>query len=386
MTGKPKQPASKRVVFLTGEFPPRHGGIGTYVAETARAAAEAGFEVTVGAPEAELAQAKGAPFTLWPLPVDSGQGWWNRRRLAAHLTRHQDLLSQSTVVLAEPLPLRAFAEKPSLPAGRLVIVFHGSELRRLTQLAASRARLQRLLRPETTVGVVSGYVEDLLREAFLDLTCRVVRVPGSIASALRPRVIPSRQSGVASAERPLRILCVGRVHARKGQDLLLAAMAQLDRARFRLQLVGPSRHPEFRRQLESLIRIEGLTNVEWVGPVDDGGLQDAYARADVLVFPSRESGQSVEGLGLTLLEAQAWGLPVVAAETGGTGEAFASGVTGLAFDSAAPDAAKQLADRLRQLADAPELRRRLGEAGPAWVEARFSWAANVRALLEGPTE
>ncbi len=109
-----------------------------------------------------------------------------------------------------------------------------------------------------------------------------------------------------------------------------------------------------------------------------------YNAGDVFAMPcrTRRGGLDVEGLGMVYLEAAACGRPVVAGTSGGAPETVQEGVTGhVVGDPRSPDA---VAAVLTGLLDDPERARRMGAAGRAWVEQRWSWttiAATFAALL-----
>ncbi|HLP42243.1 MAG TPA: glycosyltransferase family 4 protein, partial [Fibrobacteria bacterium] len=85
----------------------------------------------------------------------------------------------------------------------------------------------------------------------------------------------------------------------------------------------------------------------------------------------------MEGLGLTLLEAQSQGLPVLAARTGGIPEAVDDGRTGLLFT---PGDVADLKEKLSVLIGNRKLRETLGAAGPGWVAERFDWGKSLERL------
>jgi phosphatidylinositol alpha-1,6-mannosyltransferase len=95
---------------------------------------------------------------------------------------------------------------------------------------------------------------------------------------------------------------------------------------------------------------------------------------------SRLLEQRVEGFGISLVEASACGVAVVAGRSGGIPEAVRDGETGVLVDAERPEA---VADALRRLLDDAALRRRLGQAGRRAVETFYNWdrvAADLRRI------
>jgi glycosyltransferase involved in cell wall biosynthesis len=176
--------------------------------------------------------------------------------------------------------------------------------------------------------------------------------------------LPSREPGC-------RILYVGRFETRKGIDILAeaipAVLAAEPEARF--VLVGDpnvdedGRGPTYRGQVEKLVaRYPG--RVEMTGVLSRDALVEQYARADIFVAPSR-----YESFGLIFLEAMMHGAACVGTEAGGIPEVVENGVTGLLVPPADSSA---LADALSRLAGDAALRRRLGEAGFAAFQEKFT--------------
>lgn len=121
-----------------------------------------------------------------------------------------------------------------------------------------------------------------------------------------------------------RLLCVASVTPRKGQDVLLDALAGVDRP-WRLVLAGPQ-DPQFAAGLRGVVAGRGWEQrVTLAGPLAGAGLAAAYAAADLLVLPSRS-----EPYGMVVTEALARAVPVVACDVDGVPEAL----------GAAPDGAR----------------------------------------------
>jgi glycosyltransferase involved in cell wall biosynthesis len=234
---------------------------------------------------------------------------------------------------------------------------------------ARRAYLwaDRLVRPLTTafVCVSRSDLELGLRAG----TCTAAR------TVVIPNAVDTRAFGPShgSADDTLRVVSVGRLKAPKDFVTLVRAVACADDVPMRLTIVGdgPDR-PVVEREIEAC----GVADrVVVAGESRD--VPGLLAGADVLVLSS-----SSEGMPVTLLEAMAASLPVVATAVGGVPEVVVSEETGLLVGAGDPDA---LAAALRRLAGDPELRRRLGDAGRRRVEERFSiarWRADHLALYQ----
>jgi glycosyltransferase involved in cell wall biosynthesis len=141
--------------------------------------------------------------------------------------------------------------------------------------------------------------------------------------------IPARQvhvarpgaDRVAAPPRPVRgrLICVGVLSYHKGQDLLVEALAGLPGQDWHCVLAGPlDRDPDFVGQLRARIARLGYGHrVRLAGVLTGAALSHAYTTADLLVVPSRS-----ETYGMTVTEALAHGLPVVATDAGGLPEAL----------------------------------------------------------------
>lgn len=163
---------------------------------------------------------------------------------------------------------------------------------------------------------------------------------------------------MSSRAAPLRLVALGRLDARKGLDVALAALALVPGAE--LAIVGEG---EQRASLVALAARLGISDrARFVGYVDD--VRPLIASADVALSSARS-----EGLGIALLEAMAMERAVIALPTGGVPEIVADGQTGwLAHGHSAEALARVMQDAV----DRPGEVRRRGTRARASVESRFS--------------
>jgi sugar transferase (PEP-CTERM/EpsH1 system associated) len=166
---------------------------------------------------------------------------------------------------------------------------------------------------------------------------------------------------------------VGRMQAVKHQTLLarafVLALQQQPALRERLRLVLVGEGP-LRAQAQALLTDAGLADLAWL-PGERSDVPELMRGLNCFVLPSL-----AEGVSNTILEAMASGLPVVATDVGGNGELVQHGHTGLVIPS---DDAAAMAQALCRLAAQPEDAARMGVAGRAAVEQRFSLQAMVTA-------
>jgi glycosyltransferase involved in cell wall biosynthesis len=180
---------------------------------------------------------------------------------------------------------------------------------------ASAQRSERaVLRAATGVVVTSEWTRRQILTGYEIPACRVhVARPGA--------------DRVAAPARPVRgqLICVGVLSHHKGQDLLVEALAGLADRDWHCVLAGSlDRDPDFVGHLQTRITRLGYGHrVRLTGVLTGAALSHAYTTADLLVAPSRS-----ETYGMTVTEALAHGLPVMAAAVGGLPEALGSAADG----------------------------------------------------------
>jgi phosphatidylinositol alpha-1,6-mannosyltransferase len=209
--------------------------------------------------------------------------------------------------------------------------------------------------------------------------------PGVDDSAFRPGSGGEevrRRHGLT--DRPV-VVCVSRMVARKGQDVLVRALPAIRRAvpDAALLLVGDGPH---RRTVERLVREHHLErDVVLAGRVPWEETPAYYDAGDVFAMPTRTRllGLEPEALGICYLVAGATGLPVVAGDSGGAPDAVLDGENGFVVDGR--DVA-QVAERCSRLLLDGDLAARFGERGRAWVAQRWRWddlALRLHRILAG---
>lgn len=168
------------------------------------------------------------------------------------------------------------------------------------------------------------------------------------------------------------ILSVGRLVARKGQDRVIESMPEIiqhiPNAVYVIIGDGPDR-----ARLEQLASHTGVTNaVMFIGSVGGGEeLNDYYNLADQFIMACRELEKGdAEGFGIVYLEAASTGIPVIAGRSGGALEAVLDGVTGVLVD---PNSHAEIVESVLQLARDEAFRDRLVEGGYRRAKSSFQY-------------
>ncbi|MEO8727541.1 MAG: glycosyltransferase family 4 protein, partial [Acidobacteriaceae bacterium] len=177
------------------------------------------------------------------------------------------------------------------------------------------------------------------------------------------------------------VIFVGQISLHKGIPYLLQAFANIRHPHKRLRLIG-----SVMREMKPVLSKLPLENVEMTGAVPKSQLLEYMSRSHVMVLPSID-----EGFGMVQGEAMACGCPVIATTHTGAENLFTDGVEGFIVPPRDPEA---LADRLRRLADDPNLQRQMSAAAlervqhlGGWNDYGDRWIKLLRELCgEGPDE
>lgn len=373
-----------RTLVVTNDFPPRTGGIesfvlamtrrlpaGSVVVHTARQPGDAAFDATLPFPVVR----DPSPLMV-PTPAIT-------RRAVALAREHG--CDRVWFGAAAPLGLMA----PALRAAgvtRTVATTHGHEVW-WAAVPATRPLLRRIGDVNDVVTYLGEYCRGRIAPALRPAArARMARfTPGVDDATFRPGAGGEevrRRHGLQG--RPV-VVCVSRMVARKGQDVLVRALPAIRREvpDAALLLVGDGPH---RRTVESLVDRLGLReHVVLAGRVPWDETPAYYDAGDVFCMPTRTRllGLEPEALGICYLEAAATGLPVVAGDSGGAPDAVLDGENGLVVDGR--DVAAVARACTTFLAD-PALARRFGARGREWVAASWRWddlALRLQHLLAG---
>lgn len=222
--------------------------------------------------------------------------------------------------------------------------------------------------------VTSSIQRDKLDELYDFRSDNVTVIPPGVDVQTYRRVEPGNK--VQKEKFPKNyILCLSRIDANKGHDLLLDAfdIVKKERADIALVIAGGSPNPKPREQevvasMRKIIDEKGMNSqVHIIGYVPDKDMARLYQQAELFVLPSL-----FEPFGMTVLEAMACGTAVVASKFGGIQNVISSGVNGLLIDPSDP---LQFAEAILSILNDSKFSMQLADAGHDTIQRSYSWAA-----------
>jgi phosphatidylinositol alpha-1,6-mannosyltransferase len=375
-----------RILLVTNDFPPRRGGIQSYLEQFVQRLTAVGDELIVyapkwkGAPQYDRdAHDRDARFTVVRHPGTLMLPQPGVERRMRGLIRSHGI---ETVWFGAAAPLALMAARArSAGAMRVVASTHGHEVG-WSMLPGARAALRRIGADTDVITYVSRYTRGRFASAF-GPDARLEHLPPGVDTvrfAPDPAARAELRERYRLGERPV-VVCVSRLVPRKGQDMLIKAMPEIRRRIDGAALVivggGPSADA-----LHHLAHDCGVaTDVVFTDAVPTAELPGHYAMADVFAMPcrTRGAGLDVEGLGIVYLEASATGVPVVAGCSGGAPETVLDGETGRVVNGRDQD---DIIDAISGLLADPEAARRMGQAGRRWIQRDWNWETHAGRLAD----
>lgn len=355
-------------LLVTNDFPPKIGGIQSYLWELWRRLPAADTTVLTTPHGDALEWDASQPFRVVR----------TRERVllpTRNLARRIDALAREVdaqiVILDPALPVGFIGPSLERPYG---VVLHGAEVTIPGRLPISRQAMRRVLRGADLVIAAGGYpVREGERAAGRPLPA-VVIPPGVDTQ----RFAPMNSSHVHVAREHLGIepvaelvVSISRLVPRKGMDVLIRAVGELSTVRpnLRLAIAGGGRD---RRRLERIAAKSGAA-VNFLGRLNDEDLPSLYGCADVFAMLCRNRwfGLEQEGFGIVFLEAAASGVPQIAGRSGGSAEAVIDGVTGLVVEE--PRSVASVVHALAELFERPVERGRMADASRVRAVGEFTY-------------
>ena len=357
-----------RHLLVTNDYPPKVGGIQSYLWEIYRRLPQDKVVVyTTPHPDSESFDQKQTHKI-----IRSKQRVLLPTRQVANQIRSLAEIENIDFIMYDPaVPIGILGPKIGIPYG---VILHGAEVTIPGRMPIARSLIANVLQHAKLVVTAGDYsTKEAIRAAKQNLPVCVIP-PGVDIDRFKPL---DEQARSTIRERfnfkddDEVILTLSRLVPRKGMDVLISATSELVKTRPRVHLLIAGTGRDLRR-LKALAQSTNAP-VTFLGFVSDDEVAELYGMADVfgMICRVRWGGLEQEGFGIVFLEAAACGVPQIAGRSGGADEAVLEGETGFVVDN--PTDSNAVKQALEKLFTDSETRQEMGRNSRARAEKEFSY-------------
>ena len=379
------------IAIITGHFPPsKGGGIAEWALGIARELPKLGHTTSVYVThrkDRDLAIHKEEQFECRPM---YGRNWHEFHRFYAGYYMWKILKENpETIFIVTTWGMaKAFNFlKKRYPKSKMIVVAHGLEITRLKSLRELKT-MTKVVSSSDLVLSVSKFTRDEIINRLDGIDTNHVKfLPNGVDTN---RFFPSRVDDAFLQKYNIPvgsdvILTLARIIKRKAHDDVIKAMPDIltEFPKAHYVIAGPHRKKDpylhYLKQLSKELSVE--KHVTFIDFIPEEDLKKIYSASKVYVMASRtlhETGDS-EGFGITFLEANACGCPVIGSYEGGIPDAVENEINGLLVPSDSPN---DISKSIKKLFSNEDYRKNIAKMGMARVSEKFTWEKLTIQMLD----
>ena len=372
----------KNVAIITGHFPPcKGGGIAEWALGIARELPKIGYQTSVYATnrkDRDLTVHKDESFscvTMYGRNWHEFHKWYSMYYMWKILNKNPE-----TIFIATTWGMaKSYSYlKKKYPLSKMIVVAHGLEVTRLKE-GKELTAFKNVVNDSDLILCVSKYTKNEIIDRVDGIETNHIKfLPNGVDIN---RFFPvENTSGFLNRynipENSNIILTLARIIRRKGHDTVIKCLPSLIKKFPNIQYViaGPHRKKDtYLDELKLLAKELSVENhIVFVDYIPDSDLNEIYTRSQVYVMVSRtynDIGDS-EGFGITFLEANACGCPVIGSNEGGIPDAVENNKNGLLVPA---DDIKSLTKAIEKFLEDQSFRRKIIDQGIERVNNDFTW-------------
>lgn len=261
------------------------------------------------------------------------------------------------------------------------LYLYGGEVEKYKRVKVAHPFIRLILRNAQKIIVNSRYTNDEFVKFGISSEKLVVINPGVDTQRFIPTPkVPEIEKKYGLKDKKV-LLTVARLVERKGQDMAIKSLPRvIDKVPNLVYLiVGEGTQEAKLKGLVKKLCLEPYVN--FVGYVPDNDLPKYYNSCDVFIMSNRETKgtEIIEGFGISFIEANACGKPVIGGRSGGVEDAIIDRMTGILVD---PLNTKDIANAILMLLNDEDYAKKLGDSGRLRVSKDFRWELQAQKLKE----
>lgn len=379
------------IAIITGHFPPsKGGGIAEWALGIARELPKLGHTTSVYVThrkDRDLAIHKEEQFECRPM---YGRNWHEFHRFYAGYYMWKILKENpETIFIVTTWGMaKAFNFlKKRYPKSKMIVVAHGLEITRLKSLRELKTMTKVVSSSDLVLSVSKFTRDEIINRLDRIDTNHVKFLPNGVDTN---RFFPSKVDDAFLQKYSIPvgsdiILTLARIIKRKAHDDVIKAMPDIltEFPKAHYVIAGPHRKKDsylhYLKQLTKELSVEN--HVTFIDFIPEEDLKKIYSASKVYVMASRtlhETGDS-EGFGITFLEANACGCPVIGSYEGGIPDAVENEINGLLVPSDSPN---DISKSIKKLFSNEDYRKNIAKMGMARVSEKFTWEKLTIQMLD----
>jgi len=351
------------IILITQDFPPDAGGIQTWCVELSKNFANSGTKVTVLTKSYDGFVTE--PFVYEKIEVIRlPHKNWKKDKNKLCLKELKRCVTKDSIILSSNwkmgVPAYFYNYFHSIP---YFVVCHGLDA--VEYRKANKILQKRVFKKSAASIAVSSYTKRFMYENDIKSTIHVINngVDLNLYSKVKPSEAVLKKYQIDRSK--FNLLNVGRLEERKGFDYTISAIKDIENVLFHIGGTG-----KYEKALNKLVdELDLRDKVIFHGFIPDEDMNELFNAVDLFVMPSRQVGHSVEGFGITYLEAAACGTPSIGGKNSGAADAIEDGKSGLLINS---DSVDSIRDGIQYLIDNPNRLLEMGEYAKERAKS-FTW-------------